>query len=44
MQKNGFRVKPVRSPAAGRGVGDVARLPRTPWKETSKPGRKHKGA
>ncbi|GGS83798.1 hypothetical protein GCM10010253_67710 [Streptomyces badius] len=50
MQKNGFRVKPVRSPGAGRGgggggggVGDMARLPRTPWKETSKPGRKHKG-
>ncbi|MEU1777745.1 hypothetical protein ABZ501_32700 [Streptomyces sp. NPDC019922] len=42
MQKNGFRVKPVRSLAAVQGVGEVARQPRTPWKKTSKPGRKRK--
>lgn len=43
MQKNGFRVKPVRSLAAGQRVGEVARLPRKPWKKTSKPGQKRKG-
>ncbi|MEW2071667.1 hypothetical protein [Streptomyces sp. NPDC007346] len=42
MQKNGFRVRPVRSAVVGLGVGEVARLPKTPWKKTSKPGRKRK--